>query len=382
MCGLLPLCAQSPRRAKHGKSMREKVARADSLRLELRKAADEGRMLQWSDSLLRDRFQRGDIDSARYARLLARAKRVDSHLHRGDQLLAKKYKKITFDTLYITRPEGRWTIKLRTKLSGAQMKYNGYQDQVPFSGNLRTDGRATLSVSAAYRGIAIALAINPAKLAGKNKDNELNITSYSNKYGFDISYMSSKTYHGTLERNGISADLSRSHIKQQALNVNLYYVFNNKRFSFPAAFSQSYVQRRSAGSFMLGMSLEGQRTTTDDVPSSAGPRSARMRIYSLAIGAGYGYNLVVGRHWLFHLSALPTFDVFLRSHLSTDEGKVRLHYHFPSAIITGRGAAVYSWRNKFAGVTSVFNFSNVGNASRLEIQRAKEVVRVFYGFRF
>lgn len=367
---------------KHRKRMKERLAIADSLRQELRKAADEGRMFQWGDSLLRERLGKGQIDSARYMKLQARLQRADRHLHKGDQLLEAKYKKISFDTLYIGRPDARWTIKLRTNLSGAQLKFNGSKNQIPFNGDLRADYRGTLSVAVAYRGIAVGLAVNPAKLAGKSKDNEFNLNSYSNKFGFDVVLLSSKTYHGSVETNGVSSDISKGQLKQKAVNLNFYYAFNGRRFSFPAAFSQSYVQKRSAGSFMLGMSMDGQYTNAYDVMTNSGVGNAKMRIYALGIGAGYGYNLVVGRHWLFHLSTLPTFDVLLRSYIETDEGKVNMHYRFPSVIIVGRGAAVYSWKNKFFGATMVFNYSSVGDENRLQIKRAKERLRLFYGFRF
>lgn len=367
---------------KHRKRMKERLAIADSLRLELRKAADEGRMFQWGDSLLRERLGKGQIDSARYMKLQARLQRADRHMHKGDQLLEAKYKTISFDTLYIGRPDARWTIKLRTNLSGAQLKFNGSKNQIPFNGDLRADYRGTLSVAVAYRGIAVGLAVNPAKLAGKSKDNEFNLNSYSNKFGFDVVLLSSKTYHGSVETNGVSSDISKGQLKQKAVNLNFYYAFNGRRFSFPAAFSQSYVQKRSAGSFMLGMSMDGQYTNAYDVMTNSGVGNAKMRIYALGIGAGYGYNLVVGRHWLFHLSTLPTFDVLLRSYIETDEGKVNMHYRFPSVIIVGRGAAVYSWKNKFFGATMVFNYSSVGDENRLQIKRAKERLRLFYGFRF
>lgn len=367
---------------KHGKRVKARWATADSLRLELRKAADEGRMFQWGDSLLRERLGKSKIDSARYMRLQARLRRADQRLHKGDKLLEEKYRKISFDTLYISRPNARWTIKLRTNLSGAQLKFYGVNGQSDFNGDLRADYRGTISVAAAYRGIAVGLAVNPAKLAGKSKDNEFNLNSYGNKFGFDVVLLSSKTYHGTVESNGGQIEIAKGQLQQKAVNINLYYAFNGRRFSFPAAFSQSYVQKRSAGSFMLGMSMDGQYTNACDVMAGSGVGNAKMRIYALGIGAGYGYNLVAGRHWLFHLSSLPTFDVLLRSYASTGEGKINLHYRFPSVIITGRGAAVYSWNNKFFGATMVFNYSSVGSENRLKIERAKERLRLFYGFRF
>lgn len=41
--------------------------------------------------------------------------------------------------------------------------------------------------------------------------------------------------------------------KSSIKGFNLYYIFNHRRFSYPAAYSQSTVQRRSAGSMLLGI---------------------------------------------------------------------------------------------------------------------------------
>ena len=39
-------------------------------------------------------------------------------------------------------------------------------------------------------------------------------------------------------------------------NISAYYVFNDKRFSFPAALLQNYHQLRSAGSWLAGLSFQ------------------------------------------------------------------------------------------------------------------------------
>ena len=49
------------------------------------------------------------------------------------------------------------------------------------------------------------------------------------------------------------------------LTLNAYYAFNGRRFSYPAVFSQSWMQKRSCGSLMLGASFMGgvlKRATT------------------------------------------------------------------------------------------------------------------------
>lgn len=360
----------------------ERREAADSFRLGLRRAADNGHLLLWADSVLRSKHKDGKISGSRLARLRKRLSWHDKRLHRGDSLLMSKYSKITYDTLYIHRPKGtRWTVKVRGNVSGAKIETEGRRDGTPFHAKVNSDYRGTTSFAVTYRGISLGFAINPAKIAGKSKDNELNLVSYGNRFGFDASYLSSKTYSGSVSSGGIEADVSKGMVSQKALNFNAYYAFNGRRFSIPAAFTQSYIQRRSAGSVMVGVSFDGQVTDIDKV-ETVNYGAVRIKILEVGVGAGYGYNLVAGKRWLFHLSALPTFDVFIKSHISEGGQRVSMNYKFPAAIITGRGAAVYSWKNKFVGASMVYNNSSEGSRSRLHIMRDKWRLRVFYGFRF
>lgn len=401
-------------------TVRQVLHMADSVRLHLRQSADEGRMLQWADSLLTDAVARSRWTERhkarfmrRYAKVQRRLARTDRLLFRGDSLLAANYSKVKYDTLYITRPNARWTIKLRGNLSGAGLttKTNataGSAEATPASvhrqNEVMADCRGTLSAAVAYRGLGLGVAVNPAKLAGKSQDVEFNLNSYSNRYGFDIVYLASKTYHGRQHIGDAVTDINKGQITQKALNINFYYAFNNRRFSFPAAFSQSYVQRHSAGSWMIGASFDGSKTVMDNA-GNAQTAPVTIRLNEFAVGGGYGYNLVPSRHWLIHLSALPTLTVNSHDYvLTTTESaaethnadntndaadtpsfttqRTNMHYHFPSVIVTGRAAVVYSWRNKFAGATAVYNYSVAGNTDNLQLQRHKWRVRAFFGFRF
>ena len=135
-------------------------------------------------------------------------------------------------------------------------------------------------------------------------------------------------------------------------------------------------------SWMIGASFDGSKTTTDDLT---------IRLNEWAVGAGYAFNLVAFRRFLFHLSALPTVTVYSHDYTKTttvtDDGvkhteRHNMEYHFPSAIITSRAAAVYSWRNKFTGATAVYNYSVAGDEDHLQLKRNKWRVRMFFGFRF
>lgn len=369
------------------------LMRADSLRLELRRSADRGQMLQWTDSVIMAEINKSNINPKRKQRYMRRhlkiqkrLARYDRQLFRGDSLLAANYHKIKYDTAYIGRPDARWTIKFRGNLSGADMRTTTVTDGVKNRSRVTADCRGTLSMAVAYRGLGLGVAVNPAKFAGKCKDFEYNLNSYSNRYGFDVVFLSSKTYHGYKASDAQHIDIKKGQISQNALNLNFYYAFNYRRFSFPAAFSQSYIQKRSAGSWMIGASFDGSKTELSDMT---------IRLNEFAVGAGYAYNLVIARHWLCHLSALPTLTIYshdyTKTRTSADEDNAQtatstvrhdMKYHFPSAIITGRGAVVYSWRNKFAGATAVYNYSVAGDEDHLQVRRNKWRVRMFFGFRF
>lgn len=387
---------------KQRKKWREIIHIVDSIRYQLRQSADKGRMLQWGDSILVAELQKSKMSDKKkarfmkhYGKLQKRLALYDKRLFWVDSLLAAKYNKVTFDTAYITRPKERWTVKMLGNLSGADIRTNTKEGGVAYETKVMADFRGTLSMAVAYRGMGLSLSVNPAKLAGKNKDYELNLNSYSNRYGFDVVYLASKTYHGHMNLGSGRIDIPKGMISQNALNLNFYYVFNSRRFSFPVAFSQSYVQKRSAGSLMVGASFDGSKTVVGTDVEHPSLQPITIRLNEFAVGAGYGYNLVAGKHLLFHLSALPTITVYSHDYtesatemvdedgqLETTTVRNRMNYHFPSAIVTGRGAALYSWRNKFAGATAVYNFSVAGDEEHLQLKRNKWRVKMFFGFRF
>ncbi|MBM6993809.1 MAG: DUF4421 family protein [Prevotella sp.] len=302
-------------------------------------------------------------------------------LHRVDSMLTARYNQSNIDSAYIGRPDTRWTVKGRWNISGAGVESDGIVNGTTIHTRLRADYKLTASTAISYCGVAIGLALNPMKLSGKGVDYEFNMNAYGNRYGMDVVYQASRTLSGTVENDGTPYRVDKGLIHSTTLNVNAYYAFNGRRFSYPAAFTQSYEQRRSAGSWLVGISFFGLKTTTSHDEVLGNP-AITMKVTNLGIGGGYGYNLVVGHNWLFHLSSLPTFVVYNRSRSTVDDVSYKFPYRFPQVIITGRGAVVYSWRRAFVGETMVFNFSTIGNYDQLLIKNTKWRIRAFCGFRF
>ena len=314
--------------------------------------------------------------------LLAMAGEADAQsiFQRVDSMLTIRYRKGDVDTAYITRPQTKWTFTARYNISGAQIESEGIENGRHFKSEMKADYKSTLSVGVSYLGFSLNASLNPAKMLGKYSDYELNFNSYGKRFGFDVIYQDAKNYTGWTETDGMErVTLPADLLSMKTLNVNAFYVFNSRRFSYPAAFSQSYIQRRSAGSFLLAASGMGQRGTVNgerlDMEETA------FKMTNIGLGAGYGYNYVPGQGWLLHISALPTFIVYSNTSMTFGDTKVPLKYHFPEVIITGRGAAVYQWAGKFLGLSMVFNFTNIGHEESLALHNIKWRIRTFFGLR-
>lgn len=295
---------------------------------------------------------------------------------RLDNVLTENYRTVKYDTAYIVRPQTKWTVIARLNVSGALIETEGIDNGQHYQSEMEANSKATLSLGVGYQGFTLSLALNPAKLMGKYNDYELNFNCYRRSFGFDVIYHDAKNFTGWYDQEGMErVELPDGMLHVQTLNVNVYYAFNNRRFSYPAAFSQSYIQRRSAGSFLLAASGMGQRATLDWEDGQ------KLKMTNIGIGAGYGYNFVPHQGWLLHISALPTFIVYNNASMTLGDSQMDLKYHFPEVIITGRGAVVRQWGNKFLALTMVYNFTNIGNKNDFSIYNTKWRIRTIFGVR-
>ena len=302
-----------------------------------------------------------------------------------DSALTARYysNKGDIDTSYIMRPKTKWTVVARLNVSGAKIESEGIDNGNHFKSEMMADYKSTLSLAVSYLGFSLSAALNPAKLMGKYSDYELNFNSYSKRFGFDIIYQNAHNFTGWHDTDGKERiELPEDMLTVKTLNLNTYYAFNSSRFSYPAAFSHSYIQRKSAGSFLLALSGQGQHAKLSVRPEIDWAQEMHLKMTNIGIGAGYGYNYVPSQGWLLHISSLPTFIVYSKTSMTIGDTRVPLHYHFPEVIITGRGAAVHHWSNKFLGLSMVFNFTNIGHKESLTVHNIKWRVRTFFGLRF
>jgi len=301
-----------------------------------------------------------------------------------DSALTTRYYRTSYDTNYVVRPEGKLTLKVRLNQTGNDFHAKGTVNDVYCKADLKTSHKTTMSIGASYRGLSAAVAINPAKMSGAYKDYEFNLNYYSSRLSLDFSYQRSESLAGDVYRDDRGVQTMESgDLTLKVVNLAGYYTFNHRRFSFPAAFTQSYIQRRSAGSWLAGISYQGGIIETSDELKARNPNAPDVSIDvgHVGIGGGYGYNWVLGKQWLLHFSMLPTFVVYNRNKMNVngdDKKAKRMRFNM---IFNERAAIVRNFSSRyFAGVTLVMN-NSVFDDDVVVVNQNKWRARAFFGLR-
>ena len=294
-----------------------------------------------------------------------------------DSLLTVREARREYDTMYIQRPEENWTFKVKSNATGWKIRsmHNGGLSNV-----LESPIKYTLAVAAGYRGLTIGAKLNPAKIIGKNSDLELSISSYGNKMGGEVFVHRSSDFDATAKLHGSKYDISESVQHISMLNASGYYVFNSKKFSYPAPFSHNYIQKKSAGSWMLGATLfsaHGHLSQSEEATLA----DTKISMLMIGVGGGYGYNFVLPHQWLVPVSAVPNVVIAQHNKRTVSGNKERMRYKFPELMNTGRIAVMHSFNNYFAGTSGIVNLNIIGNHRDLFMENLKWNASVYVGVR-
>ncbi|MDY6229657.1 MAG: DUF4421 domain-containing protein, partial [Prevotella sp.] len=110
-----------------------------------------------------------------------------------------------------------------------------------------------------WRWIFAGYTFDISHLAGKTRQ-EYDLSIYSSKIGIDIFYRKSGDDY-RIKNINLNNDINTDNIKNtpfKGLHVgitgaSIYYIFNHRKFSYPAAFSQSTRQKISCGTPLIGI---------------------------------------------------------------------------------------------------------------------------------
>jgi len=312
------------------------------------------------------------------------------------QLVANEVKKFnSIDTLYI-EPQ-RFNLAFMLEHSSWFERYHIRNRQVgdkrtySFSPNLNNK----LGVYFGWRWLFAGISFDIRDIFGGKSNSsrkEIEFSIYSSKFGVDLYYrksgdeFNSSTSDATSPETG-NWDESYGGIHNNIHGLNAYWIFNYKRFSYPAAFSQSTCQRRSAGSFMAGFAYSRHRiglestvlksTTAEQEDFIHYVSDIKYRDYNLSFG--YGYNWVFHKNWLVNASLMPAVGLKMSK---TDQGggfkKWADDINFD---LISRAGIVYNDTKYFFGMSFVSHTYNY-RKPEFSVTNSFGVFRVYAGFNF
>lgn len=225
---------------------------------------------------------------------------------------------------------------------------------------------------------------------------EFNLSLYSSLLGVDLFWrQTGNDYH--IQRMDLGAEVNTDALKKVSFDgfkgsikgLNLYYIFNHRKFSYPAAYSQSTKQKLSAGSWMVGLGYTQHQLEVDwdklsnivDERLNQNPMNqlnqearnqmearidsslmfSKVRYSDYSATVGYGYNWVFAKNWLFNAS-LSVGLAYNHSRSDDPElDKFNLkNFNFKNFNIDGVGRFGVVWNNDkwYAGISSVIHSYN------------------------
>ena len=271
------------------------------------------------------------------------AQQKDSWARRTSRNIRQRLDSALFrkvDTTYIEVPKKAWRVILRPKVNQIDTRVTSVLDDdltakmaeewnISLTGlhldwllKLEQPMSTSIGVWVGYRGLGIGYSQSLTKHSGRY----FSLSSTGAHYGVTFSVRSFETddlsakinlsYIGEKYSHRDDDYVSYAPIKVNTLFLDGYYVLNGKRYSQAAAYNQSVIQRRSAGSFLFGLSwyqssIDFSNRLNGDLILAAN-RIGKIKVHQGNIGFGYGYNWVPARNWLMNVMVMPTVAFYNR----------------------------------------------------------------------
>ena len=232
---------------------------------------------------------------------------------------------------------------------------------------------------------------------------ELDLSIYSSQIGIDLFYRRTGNNYKLRDAHlGDGVDASPleqqpfSGLKAGITGANVYYIFNHGRFSYPAAFSQSTIQKVSCGSWMAGVGytkntidldharlqrLVDDRLGSNTVPLDSGLHLKDVRYHNINLSGGYAYNWVFAKNWLFAASVQAALAYKKSSGDVVDSKWADFRFENVNLDGIGRFGLVYNNMRWYAGASVIVRTNNY-HKSRFSTNNTFGSMNLYVGYNF
>jgi hypothetical protein len=221
--------------------------------------------------------------------------------------------KIHYDTNYVESYRGYLMPRFHITRKTTGIRYHNAEKG--YSLRYQPNKTFNIGVGMTYKFLTLKIGIGvlpPYESRGKTRDLDLQFNSYGKRLATDVILQFYKGFYLPAQTSGMPAQefYVRPDLAVSALGGTVQYVFNNRKFSYRAAFQQTELQKKSAGTILVGMELFMGRFRADStiVPSaiqrveSDGLR--KMRFIEFGPNVGYAYTWVLNKFFLTTIASI------------------------------------------------------------------------------
>ncbi|MBR5455925.1 MAG: DUF4421 domain-containing protein [Bacteroidaceae bacterium] len=225
-------------------------------------------------------------------------------------------------------------------------------------------------------------------------EKDFNFSFYTSKLGIDLFYRNRDKGYRIRDTRGFTKEAEAYTSRNKNFNgltirqigFNIYYIFNNKKFSYPAAYSQTTTQRISAGSFILGINYNEQSFTFDYsqfspiVEEQLVPelKFKNIKYKDFCINLGYSYNWVFARNYLANISLTPGVGYKNTSLRLENSRDILSNINFD---LVTRAGIVYNNSKYFAGA-SLVSHTYTYRKEAISLLNGFGVINIYFGAYF
>lgn len=227
------------------------------------------------------------------------------------------------DTTYIKPFENKASVRTYLSMKFISLQQETNEDLKKFMPNTPMSLGFGLSVKNTIIDFSYGYGLSflKDKEKGRTKALDFQIHNYGRKFIIDLFI---QKYHGfyTADDNDKNIHLYPD-LKIQQYGAFGQYVFNNKKFSYKAAFVQNERQLKSAGSFLLGGGVYFSKIGSDS--SFVHKSKNSLRNFQFGVSGGYAYTWAISQRWFTSGSA--TIGVNFGTERINDFGKQRIEVY-------------------------------------------------------
>lgn len=307
------------------------------------------------------------------------------------------------DTNYILDKSDRFSLYLFSSGKYNQLELSKESFEHPLK--LSPNANMSLGLGFSYKWIGLSLGISfpfmnkDNRVYGKTNRFDFQLNTYSKKIVFDTHLQ----YYKGFYVNNVTKLLPSWRIdslgypllpdmETVSMGMNGYYIFNNKKFSYRSVFLHNEIQKKSAGSFILGgfwsFNYGGSPThfLSDDIQLTNRYDTifnlVAYKAFHWGIAIGYAHTFVLWKQFFIHLSFVPKLGFYrvTTGTIENNEGVISVANKFGSGldfrIASGGEHSHFYWG--ITGVTTNYNYIAKGWTITPSIGN----VKIFIGKRF